>query len=130
MITNAKNEDKEYDFSKVNNRNESYCPLFDSPKNFLIKSRGFIYITDNELEESFTNNSIISNFINDFNIDIPETINLTDKRSSFIGTNTNTSQLFFSFEKIENILKENNYYNIYSSITQKLKEKSEIKEIN
>ena len=130
MITNSKNEDKEYDFSKVNNRNESYCPLFDSPKNFLIKSRGFIYITDNELEESFTNNSIISNFINDFNIDIPETINLTDKRSSFIGTNTNTSQLFFSFEKIENILKENNYYNIYSSITQKLKEKSEIKEIN
>ena len=61
--------------------------------------------------------------MNEFNLDIPETINL-------ISTNTNTSQLFFSYEKIENILKDNINYNIYLNKIRENKEKSEIKEIN
>ena len=94
MIISAKNEDKDYYFSEVDNDN--YYPLFDGPKDFLINSLEFIHIKDDAAEETYTNNSIIK-------FDIPEEINPTDKRSSetFISTNAITSQFFFSMKRLE-----------------------------
>ena len=94
MIISAKNEDKDYYFSEVDNDN--YYPLFDGPKDFLFNSLEFIHIKDDATEETYTNNSIIK-------FDTPEEINPTDKRSSetFISTNAITSQFFFPMKRLK-----------------------------
>ena len=122
MRISAKKEDKDYYCSEVVNDNELYYPLLNGPKDFSLNSLDFMYIKDDAAEDSFTNNSIIK-----FNIDIPEEINPTD---TFINTNANTSQFFFSYEKIESILSDNINYNIYLNKLNECKEKSEIKEIH
>ena len=130
MIINDKKENQDYFFWEL--QKEPFCPLFDGPKDFLTNSLGFLNDTDNASEDIYTNNNIIPNLINEFNLDIPEKINPIDERSSesFIKTNTNTSEFFFSYEKIENILKDNIFFNLYINKIKECKEKSEIKEID
>ena len=130
MIINDKKENQDYFFWEL--QKEPFCPLFDGPKDFLTNSLGFSNDTDNASEDIYTNNNIIPNLINEFNLDIPEKINPIDERSSesFIKTNTNTSEFFFSYEKIENILKDNIFFNLYINKIKECKEKSEIKDID
>ena len=97
MIINVSDIDENSYFSDAENDNKLNYLLLDDSKDFLIESLDFMNIIKKEPEIIYPNNNI------------KEKINLTDKKNSEIltGTNTNISQLIFSYEKIKNLLKEN-----------------------
>ena len=120
MIINVSDIDENSYFSDAENDNKLNYLLLDDSKDFLIESLDFMNIIKKEPEIIYPNNNI------------KEKINLTDKKNSEIltGTNTNISQLIFSYEKIKNLLKENKYFNIYLNKIDEFKENPEIKEID
>ena len=108
------------------------CPLLNTHKDYINESFDFINSSNNDLENN-NHNMDIQNFLPDFKIkiEIPEKTNQIEKKSTAIFTNTNTSQLFVSFEKIESILKEfkDPDFNIYIRKIKEFKNNQEIKEI-
>ena len=110
--------------------------FLDNPKDSINESFNESFNLINSLNNDLENNNYnidIQQFLPNFKIriEIPEKTNQIEKKSTAIFTNTNTSQLFVSFEKIESILKEfkDPDFNIYIRKIKEFKNNQEIKEI-
>ena len=110
--------------------------LLDNPKDSINESFNESFNLINSLNNDLENNNYnidIQQFLPNFKIriEIPEKTNQIEKKSTAIFTNTNTSQLFVSFEKIENILKKfkDPLFNIYIRKIEEFKNNQELKQI-
>ena len=108
------------------------CSLLDNPKEYNNESLDLINSSNNDLENN-NHNIDIQNFLPNYKVkfEIPEKTNQIEKKSTAILTNTNSSQFFVSFEKIESILKElkDPDFNIYIRKIEEFKNNQELKEI-